>query len=119
MNRRALLLGLLFWAIGTVGIRFGGQYLLRPDRMLVLYAISFVAMGLLVRSVCRDLGRGRDEWTRIALLLILPTLVLDAFSCIFFPAVFPNVAPAAAGLFGGWMLICCGGGVIGALVKVP
>jgi len=44
----------------------------------------------------------------------LPTLCLDAFSATFFPAVFPNIAPGAAGVFGGWMLACCAGGLIGA-----
>jgi len=32
----------------------------------------------------------------------------------FFPVVFPNMAPEAAGIFGGWMLCCCAGAAIGA-----
>jgi len=47
-------------------------------------------------------------------LLALPTLLFDPFSCLYFAALFPNVAAPAAGIFGGWMLICCGGAVAGA-----
>ena len=48
---------------------------------------------------------------------MLPTLILDPFSCAFFPSVFPNMDPAAAGIFGGLMLICCGGAVACLSVK--
>jgi hypothetical protein len=43
--------------------------------------------------------------------------VLDPFSSVFFPFVFPNMSPAVAGVFGGWMLWCCAGALIGAMVQ--
>jgi hypothetical protein len=49
--------------------------------------------------------------------LILPTLILDPFSCAFFTTMFPNLDPGAAGAFGGWVLISCGGGVAGVWRK--
>jgi hypothetical protein len=70
-------------------------------------------MAFLVPRICRRLGFQKDQWPRAATLLILPTLVLDPFSCAFFSSMFPNLDPAAAGAFGGWMLICCGGGIAG------
>jgi hypothetical protein len=118
--RRALLAGLLLWIAGTIGIRLGGRRLLVPDQMprtLLLYLASFVLMALLIPRICRRLGLRREAWFQAATLLILPTLVLDSFSCAFFPAVFPNIDPAAAGVFGGWMLICCGGAVTGVWLK--
>src|ERR1035438_6681005 len=63
--------------------------------------------------ICRRLGLERDLWPKAATLLILPTLILDPFSCAFFTTIFPNLDPGAAGAFGGWILICCGGGTGG------
>ncbi len=48
----------------------------------------------------------------------LPTLLLDPFSSAFFPAVFPNMAPEVAGVFGGWMLWCCAGALVGVMIPV-
>jgi len=112
MFMRPLLAGLLLWLAGAVGIRLAGEHLLHPDRPLItilLYAISFAAMAFLVPRILS----GSSDRRAAVTLLMLPTLTLDALACAFFTTVFPNVAPAAAGLFGGWMLICCGGAVAG------
>ena len=118
MQMRVLLAGMALWAAGTIGIRLTGQHVLqpgRPGRIVILYLISFVLMALLVRRICRRMVPEKDGWPRAAAILALPTLVLDPFSCLFLPIVFPNLDPAAAGLFGGWMLICCGGALAGVL----
>jgi hypothetical protein len=39
--------------------------------------------------------------------------MLDACSALFYPRVFPNLDPASAGAFGGWMLACCAGAILG------
>ncbi|MGC9951853.1 MAG: DUF5367 family protein [Bryobacteraceae bacterium] len=113
---RTLIAGLFIWIAGTLGVRLSGHRLLQPGhavQTVVLYAASFVLMALLIPRICRRLGFQRDLWPKAATLLILPTLILDPFSCAFFSTVFPNLDPAAAGAFGGWMLICCGGGIAG------
>jgi hypothetical protein len=110
-------IGLFIWIGGTLAIRLVGQHLLLPDataRTLLLYAVSFAAMAWVVPRLCRLAGVEPGSWPKAATLLILPTLVLDPFSCAFFTSVFPNLDPRAAGVFGGWMLMCCGGGVAGA-----
>lgn len=120
MQLRTLTTGILIWTIGSLGVRLAGQRLLRPGHTvatIVLYAVSFILMALLVPRICRRLGFERPQWPTAATLLILPTLILDPFSCAFFTAIFPNVDPAAARAFGGWMLICCGGGVAGVWRK--
>jgi len=120
MWQRAIVAGLALWAAGTAGIRLAGHPLLRsgrPAETLLLYLLSFVLMAILVPRICRRLGFERDLWPKAATLLILPTLLLDPLSCAFFGAIFPNLDPAAAGAFGGWMLICCGGGVAGVWRK--
>ena len=120
MQRRTLIAGALLWIAGTAGIRLAGSGLLRPDhaaQSVLLYILSFASMAWLVPRICKRLGWPWESWAKAATLLILPTLVLDPLSCVFFGAVFPNVDPGAAGIFGGWMLICCGGGVAGVWLK--
>jgi hypothetical protein len=118
--RRAFLYGLLLWIVGTIAIRVVGQRVLHPDRPLasvILYLFSFLLMALLIPRIPRSLKLEKDSLFAAISLLILPTLLLDPFSCLFFPVIFPLVAPAAAGLFGGWMLICCAGAILGAFLQ--
>jgi len=117
---RSIFTGLVLWTAGTIVIRLAGKGLLQPERAgrtLGLYLVSFLLMFLLAPRICRRLGAPRELWPQAATLLILPTLILDPFSCAFFNTVFPNVDPGAAGTFGGWMLICCGGGLAGVWRK--
>lgn len=108
---RVLATGIAFWMIGTLTIRLAGQRLLVPSLAIPLYLLSFAAMFLLGLRLFRAL---RVDAIEGVTLLALPTLLFDPFSCLFFASLFPNVAPSAAGIFGGWMLICCGGAVAGA-----
>jgi hypothetical protein len=116
---RIFMLGLLIWIASTVVIRLIGQRLLHPDQIaqpVLLYAISLVLMILLVRGIALWQKIERGDWIRVAGWLALPTLLLDPFSCIFFNRLFPNMDPAVAGIFGGWMLISCCGAVLGGLL---
>jgi hypothetical protein len=117
-NAFRLVIGM--WTAGTILIRLVGHRILQTGQAggtVVLYLLSFLAMALLIPRVFRRLNLERDSWFKAATLLILPTLVLDPFSCVYFSSVFPNVDPAAAGAFGGWMLICCGGAIAGVWAK--
>ena len=117
---RPLLLGLLLWIMGTLGVRFGGYRFLLPHspvRTLLLDLASFLLMALLVRRLFARLRLEKERWPAAVTLLMLPTLLLDPFSCLFFPTVFPNADPTTAGVFGGWMLIFCGGAVAGLWAK--
>jgi Family of unknown function (DUF5367) len=118
--RRALWTGVLIWAVGTLGVRLGGHHVLRAHdapRAALLYAVSFAAMAILVPRICRNLQIERSSWFHASAFLMLPTLILDPFSCLFFERVFPAIEPAAAGVFGGWMLICCAGAVVGVWAR--
>jgi hypothetical protein len=115
-NRQLFLIGLAIWLGATIALRFLGQHILRPGHWpvtLLLFALSFVLMALLARRLCKTARLPVDQWPSGALSLALPTLLLDPFSSAFFPAVFPNMAPDVAGTFGGWMLICCAGALLG------
>jgi len=122
MNSRLLLYGLGGWIAATSFLRIRGEYLLRPDdwiRTLVIFLISFPLMAWLIRRLCVSLRLPQDQWLAGAVSIMLPTLLLDPFSSAFFPAVFPNMAPEVAGIFGGWMLWCCAGALVGAAFRRP
>jgi hypothetical protein len=115
MHPRLVLCGLAIWAGATVALRFEGQHLLRPGdwmRTAILYAVSFPLMGWIVRRLCARFRLREEQWLPGAVSIALPTLLLDPFSCAFFPIVFPNMSPEVAGVFGGWMLWCCAGALL-------
>ena len=116
MNTRLVRVGFIIWLGATLGLRFGGQHLLRPGDWigtLVLFVVTFPLMAWLVRRLCAGAGMPQGERASGAISLLLPTLLLDAFSSAFFLAVFPNMSPQVAGIFGGWMLWCCAAGLVG------
>jgi hypothetical protein len=119
MNIRLTFCGLAIWLTATVALRVAGQRLLHPgdwQATLILFALSFPLMAWLARRLCRRFGLPQEEWLGGALSIALPTLLLDPFSSAFFPVVFPNMAPEVAGVFGGWMLWCCAGALVGATI---
>jgi hypothetical protein len=116
MNLRLFLCGLRIWIGATIVLRVWGQHVLRPGHWrgtLVLFAISLPLTAWIVRRLCRRFQLPQERWLEGAVSLLLPTLLLDPFSSAFFPIVFPNMAPEVAGMFGGWMLWCCAGGLVG------
>lgn len=103
----------------TVVLRLAGQHVLHPGDWtgtIVLFAVSFPLMAWIVRSLCRRFQLRPEQWPAGAVSVLLPTLLLDPFSSAFFPVVFPNLAPELAGVFGGWMLWCCAGGLVGVTI---
>jgi len=120
MRRRLFFIGLAIWIGATLALRFAGQLILRPrpwPAILILFAISFLLMAWLVRRLCRRFQVPPEQWPAGAISLALPTLLLDPFSSAFFPVVFPNLAPELAGVFGGWMLVCCAGALLGGTLR--
>jgi hypothetical protein len=110
------LYGLGVWLAATLALRIAGQHLLRPGdwaRTSIIFAVSFPASAYITRVLCRRFKLRREEWGAGATTLLLPTLLIDPFSTVFFPFVFPNMAPEVAGTFGGLMLWCCAGALVG------
>ena len=119
MHIRLVLSGLAIWGAASALLRASGQLLLHPGDWkgtLILFAVSFPAMAWIVRRLCRRFHLPREQWLAGALSITLPTLLLDPFSSAFFPVVFPNIAPEMAGVFGGWMLWCCAGALLGGTI---
>ena len=120
MHRPLFLCGLGIWIAATVALRIAGEYLLHPGdwkATLVLFAVSFPLMAWVARRLCSRFRLAQEDWLRGAFSIALPTLLLDPFSSAFFPAVFPNMRPEVAGVFGGWMLWCCAGAFVGASAR--
>ena len=120
MYTRLLLCGFGIWVAATLTLRLAGQRILHPGDWkgtLVLFAVSFPLMAWLVRRLCRRFQLPREQWLAGAFSVALPTLLLDPFSSAFFPVVFPNMAPEVAGVFGGWMLWCCAGALVGVSIR--
>lgn len=118
MYLRLITIGFAIWLLATLTLRLAGRRILSVDHSayaMLLFLASFVLVGLLVRRVCKGTKLPPEQWLAGAVLLLLPTLLLDPFSSAFFPIVFPNIPPSAAGVFGGWMIICCAGGLVGVL----
>jgi hypothetical protein len=116
-HKPLLLYGLGIWLVATAALRLAGQHLLRPRDpvgAVVLFAVSFPLMAWVARRLCGRFRLPPEEWPAGAISIALPTLLLDPFSSAFFPVVFPNMAPELAGMFGGWMLWCCAGALLGA-----
>jgi hypothetical protein len=94
--------------------------MLRPsdwEGTLILFAVSFPLMAWLVRRLCRGAQLPPEQWPVGAISIALPTLLLDPFSSSFFPVLFPNMAPEVSGVFGGWMLWCCAGALVGVTIR--
>ena len=120
MNLRLVICGLAVWASSTIALRVAGHHLLHPSdwmATLILFAVSFPASAWIVRSLCSRFQLRREEWPAGAVAVLLPTVLFDSLSSAFFPVVFPNMAPEVAGVFGGWMLCCCAGGLVGVTIR--
>lgn len=120
MRSRLLLCGLAIWLVAILALRFAGQRFLHPGNWkgtLITFAVVFPFIAWVVRRLCGRFGLPRDQWPEGAFWLLLPTLLLDPFSSAFFPIVFPNMAPEVAGLFGGLMLWCCAGALVGVHIR--
>jgi hypothetical protein len=114
--RRCFIIGFVIWMAATVALRFSGQYLLHPGNLAaiaILLGASFPLMGFVARRICADASLPREQWPAGAIMLVTPSLVLDMLSSAFFPIVYPNMSEQTAGLFGGWILCCCAGALLG------
>jgi hypothetical protein len=120
MILRLVVCGLGIWTAGTIVLRAAGQRILHPGdwtSTFILFAVSFPLMAWLVRRLCKRFRLPQEQWLAGAVSIALPTLLLDPFSSAFFPVIFPNMAPEVAGVFGGWMLWCCAGALVGVTIS--
>jgi hypothetical protein len=105
--RRVVITGFAIWLLASVALRLCGQYIFRPDSAVsvaLLLGCSAPLMLWLPRRILQSTRPGARALAAIA--LVAPGMLLDTFSTIWFPRVFPNIPAEAAPLFGGWLLLC-------------
>src|SRR5207245_10709617 len=107
--RKLALAGFVIWLLATVALRLAGQWVIRTDSalsMLMLLAVSAPLMFALPRGLFARFRIQPAAYAAGAIMLVAPGMLLDTVSTVWFGRVFPNIAPEANGLFGGWLLFC-------------
>lgn len=100
--------GFLLWSAATLIIRIAGSFLFNPGNSSSLLIAFLVAIPLIILTTYPVYSwRKVSAHKRVqsALSIALPGMVLDIFSMIFFPTVFPNLLLAHADrYFSAWLL---------------
>src|SRR3954467_15640923 len=107
--KRLFVLGFAIWPVATIALRVAGQWILNPGRPVLVIALLAISGLLLYRRPRLLFSRFAIPAEQRALggiVLVTPGMVLDTISAICFSSVFPNIRPDAAGLLGGWLLLC-------------
>jgi len=107
--KRLAFAGFAIWLAATIALRLAGQWIFHAGTVpgvAVLLGLSAILMWRLPRGIFASMRIARDDYAVGAIALVAPGMLLDTISAIAFSRVFPNIAPEAAGLFGGWLLLC-------------
>ena len=100
--------GFLIWALATVALRLGGQWVFRATGTGPALLLLLISLPIMIWLTLRLLHRYRiaEQRAVAAIVLVAPGMLLDTVSSMWFTRVFPNIRADAAGLFGGWLLFC-------------
>ena len=107
--KRLFIAGVVIWSGATLALRVAGQWVLNPDRplsIIALLAVSGLLLFRLPRLLFSRFAIPQEQYALGGIVLVAPGMLLDTVSTICFSSVFPNIRPDAAGLFGGWLLLC-------------
>jgi len=99
-------IGLAIWAAATGLLRLAGGHWLSgedPARLSVLFAATAVAIALPVAGLARGLPT-REGALRAVVVVVLPGILLDAESVLWFRRVFPNLPESAGRPFASLLL---------------
>ena len=103
--KRIAVTGFIIWAVATIALRLGGQYVFGHVPTLLLLLITLPVMAFVARAILWRLPT-REQRALGAIALVSPGMLLDTISAIWFPLIFPNIRAGCSGLFGGWLLFC-------------
>jgi hypothetical protein len=103
--KRLAVTGFIIWAAATIALRLGGQYVFGRVPALLLLLITLPLMAFVARALLWHFPT-RELRALGAIAVVSPGMLLDTISAIWFPLIFPNIRPDAAGTFGGWLLFC-------------
>jgi hypothetical protein len=97
--RRFVWIGLAVWLLATLAIRLCGQTVFRTGsaaEWALLFGLTAVAIAVPISLLVRRLPT-HEAGLRAAVLVVLPGLLLDTGSVLWFRSVFPNL-PETAGM---------------------
>jgi len=120
--KQIFVVGFAIWLAATIVLRLAGQWMLNPDRpvsIIALLAISGVLLYRLPRLLFVRFAIPAAHYALGGIALVAPGMFLDTISAICFSTIFPNIRPDAAGLFGGWLLLCNVAALAGAATYRP
>src|SRR5438067_9099902 len=103
--KRMAVTGFIIWAVATIALRLGGQYVFGHVPALLLLLITIPVMAFMAIVLLRRYPT-TEQRAMGAIALVAPGMLLDTISAVWFPAIFPNIRTACSGLFGGWLLFC-------------
>jgi hypothetical protein len=103
--KRMAVTGFVIWAVATIALRLAGQYVFRGGPPILLLIVTVPAM-MAVAIALLQRYRLPEQRALAAVALVAPGMLLDTISATWFPVIFPNIRPDAAGAFGGWLLLC-------------
>ena len=103
--KRIAIIGFIIWAVATIALRLGGQYVFGRVPVTLLLLITLPVMAFVARAILGHLPT-REQRALGAIALVSPGMLLDTISAIWFPRIFPNIHAGCSGLFGGWLLFC-------------
>lgn len=99
--------GILAWLFGTLIFRIGGQFFFFPENplsMILVFGASIPLIASLSYPIYSWKQISPSERPLAVVSAALPSLVLDAVSILWFPAVFPNLPVTASAPFAAWLL---------------
>ena len=104
--RRFVWIGLAVWLLATLAIRLWGQIVFHAGsttRWAVLFGVTAVGIAVPISLLVRSLPT-REAGLRAAVLVVLPGMLLDTGSVLWFRSIFPNLPEMAGMPFAGLLL---------------
>jgi hypothetical protein len=115
--RRFVWIGLAVWLGATLAVRFGGERLLRtghPAGLALLFGVTALVIAVFLFRLVRALPSA-EAGLLAAVLIVLPGLLLDTCSVLWFRSVFPNLPDSAGMPFAALLLWCYGIALLAAV----
>ena len=100
-----VLWGFLVWLGATTFVRIGGQWLFNGDLTMLLFAFGIMILLIALATYPLYSWRNVEPSKRpiAAMYAVLPGMLLDVFVILFFPFVFPNLAPTEVASYSAWL----------------
>ncbi|HKF42488.1 MAG TPA: DUF5367 family protein [Thermoanaerobaculia bacterium] len=119
--KRYLWIGLAIWLFATLAIRFGGGGIFPTApglRFAILMAVTALVIGAAVAYLVRQVRKPENR-LRAAVLVVLPGILLDTGSVLWFPRVFPNLPRDAGMPFAALLLWAYGIALLAGVLAKP